>query len=179
VRSLPRLSCRIVLAVGGYVLSKSVQGKWWRSALGAVLLGGAGALFVAPSARAEGTPAAGARAADHSTVEVLFTGFVRRPDKGASIFVRMTGEVPVALERVGRRLTYRLSGAKLGVPNGGNPLPTEHFGPPVSHVAMVASAQGVDLIIDLSSDPDQAGPTHRVVMSEGMATLHVELPPAP
>jgi hypothetical protein len=164
--------------MGGYVLSKSVQGKWWLSALGALLLGGAGSFLAVPAALAHEAPAAGARAADHSAVEILFTGFARRPDKGASIFVRMTGEVPVVLDRAGRRLTYRLSGAKLGVPNGGNPLPTEHFGPPVSHVAMVASAQGVDLIIDLSSDPDQAGPTHRVVMSDGMATLHVELPPA-
>ena len=176
--SLPGLSCRIVLAIGGYVLSKSVQGKWWASALGAVLLGGIATIFAAPAALADDAPAAGARAADRSAVEVLFTGFVRRPDKGASIFVRMTGEVPVALDRVGRRLTYRLSGAKLGVPNGGNPLPTEHFGPPVSHVALVASPQGVDLVIDLSSDPEQDGPTHRVVMSDGMATLHVELPPA-
>jgi hypothetical protein len=164
--------------MGGYVSSKSVQGKWWMSALGAVLLGGAGSLLGVPAALADDTPPAGDRAADHSTVEILFTGFVRRPDKGASVFVRMTGEVPIVLERVGRRLTYRLSGAKLGVPNGGNPLPTEHFGPPVSHVAMVAGPQGVDLVIDLSSDPDQAGPTHRVVLSDGMATLHVELPPA-
>ena len=90
----------------------------------------------------------------------------------------MTGEVPVALDRAGRRLTYKLAGAKLGVPNNGNPLPTEHFGPPVSHVALVQSAEGVDLVIDLSSDPDANGPSHHVVTSDGIATLHVELPPA-
>jgi hypothetical protein len=37
----------------------------------------------------------------------------------------------------------------------------------------------VALVIDLSSDPDQNGPTHRVVSSAGISTLHVELPPAP
>jgi len=166
--------------MGGTVVSKSVRGKCWMRALGAVLLGGAASFYAAHSARAENAPQAAApdHAAAHASVEILFAGFARRPDKGASIFVRMTGEVPVTLESAGRRLTYRLSGAKLGVPNSGNPLPTEHFGPPVSHVALVQSAEGVDLVIDMSSDPDQAGPTHTVVSSEGMATLHVELPPA-
>ena len=161
-------------------MSKSAQRKCWTRALGAVLLGGAASLCAAHSAQAENAPRAAAaeHAAAHSGVEILFTGFALRPDKGASIFVRMTGEVPVVLERAGRRLTYRLSGAKLGVPNNGNPLPTEHFGPPVSHVALVQSAEGVDLIIDLSSDPDEAGATHRLVTSDGMVTLHVELPPA-
>lgn len=112
-------------------------------------------------------------------VEVIFTGFSRRADKGASIFVRMTGEVPVGVERAGRRITYRLAGAKLGVPNNGNPLPTEHFGPPVSHVALVPSSEGVALVIDLTADPEQSGPTHRVVSSAGITTLHVDLPPAP
>jgi hypothetical protein len=161
------------------VVSKGRRSNWWTRTLGAALLGaaalGAGRIALATERH---HPAA-AQAADHSGVEVIFTGFARRADKGASIFVRMTGEVPVAFDRAGRRLIYRLAGAKLGVPNNGNPLPTEHFGPPVSHVALVPSAEGVALVIDLSSDPDQAGPTHRVVMSDGIATLHVELPPAP
>ena len=45
-------------------------------------------------------------------------------------------------------------------------------------MALVQSAEGVDLVIDLSSDPDANGPSHRVVTSDGIATLHVELPPA-
>jgi hypothetical protein len=162
-------------------MSKSVQGKWWKRALAAVLFGGMGTL-AASRALAQGAahkpPQAAEHAAAHSGVEIIFTGFAQRPDKGASIFVRMTGEVPVALDRAGRRLTYKLAGAKLGVPNNGNPLPTEHFGPPVSHVALVQSADGVDLVIDLSSDPDANGPSHRLVSSDGIATLHVELPPA-
>ncbi len=123
-------------------------------------------------------PAAPSEAEVRPLVEVIFTGFVRRLDKGASIFVRMTGEVPVALERVGRRLTYRLTGAKLGVRNNANPLPTEHFGPPVSNVALVQVDGGVDLVIDLSSDPSGAAPSYRLVSQAGIATLHVELPPA-
>lgn len=109
---------------------------------------------------------------------VIFTGFVRRMDKGASIFVRLTGEVPVAEERAGRRIVYHLAGAKLGVPNNGNPLPTEHFGPPVSHVALLPSNGGVDLVIDLVREPDSSGPTHRMVTQGNLATLHVDLPPA-
>jgi len=162
-------------------MSQSVRGKWWKRALGAALLGGLGTLAagraLAQGAAHKAAPAT-AHAAAHSGVEIIFTGFAQRPDKRASIFVRMTGEVPVALDRAGRRLTYRLAGAKLGVPNNGNPLPTEHFGPPVSNVALVQSAEGVDLVIDLSSDPDANGPSHRVVTSDGIATLHVELPPA-
>jgi hypothetical protein len=165
-----------VLSIGGFV-SKGERSNWWKKVLGAALLGGLGICLARGAVAADPKPAS-PQAAEHATVEVIFTGFSRRPDKGASIFVRMTGEVPVALDRAGRRLTYRLAGAKLGVPNNGNPLPTEHFGPPVSHVSLVPSAQGVDLVIDLSSDPDQAGPTHRVVASDGLATLHVELPPA-
>ena len=160
-------------------MSNSVQGKWWKRALVAALVGGIGT-FAAGRAIAQGAghKAPQEHAATHSGVEIIFTGFAQRPDKGASIFVRMTGEVPVALDRAGRRLTYKLAGAKLGVPNNGNPLPTEHFGPPVSHVALVQSAEGVDLVIDLSSDPDANGPSHRLVTSDGIATLHVELPPA-
>jgi hypothetical protein len=140
------------------------------------LLAGLAGLGDAPAAlAADPARPAGAQPA----VEVIFTGFARRPDKGASIFVRMTGEVPVAVDRAGRRITYRLAGAKLGVPNNGNPLPTEHFGPPVSHVALVPSNEGVALVIDLSSDPDQNAPTHRVATASGLATLLVELPPAP
>ncbi len=118
-------------------------------------------------AREEASPAA----------RVIFTGFVRRMDKGASIFVRLTGEVPVAEERSGRRLVYHLAGAKLGVPNNGNPLPTEHFGPPVSHVALLPMNGGVDLVIDLTADPEGTGPTHRMVAQGNLATLHIELPP--
>jgi hypothetical protein len=154
-------------------VARGDQSKWWRKALGAVMLAGMAGLGPLPMALAADPVAA------QPAVEVIFTGFSRRADKGASIIVRMTGEVPVAVDRVGRRITYRLAGAKLGVPNNGNPLPTEYFGPPVSHVALVPSSEGVALVIDLSADPDQNGPTHRVVSSAGIATLHVELPPAP
>ena len=142
---------------------------------GAALLPSAPALADAPLHAA---PAAKADAAGQPAVEVIFAGFSRRADKSASIFVRMTGEVPVALDRTGRRLTYRLSGAKLGVANSGNPLPTEHFGPPVSNVALVPSTTGVDLIIDLSSDSEGDVPTPRIVSSGGLSTLHVDLPAA-
>lgn len=154
-------------------MAKGEQSNWWRKALGAALLAGLAGLWQAPTALAADPVAA------QPAVEVIFTGFARRADKGASIFVRMTGEVPVAVDRAGRRITYRLAGAKLGVPNNGNPLPTEHFGPPVSHVALVPSSEGVALVIDLSSDPDQNSPTHRVASSAGITTLLVELPPAP
>jgi len=158
------------------------RASWINKSLWALAVSSGAALLPSAPALADAPPqavsAAKADAAEPSAVEVIFAGFSRRADKSASIFVRMTGEVPVALDRAGRRLTYRLSGAKLGVPNSGNPLPTEHFVPPVSNVALVPSAAGVDLIIDLSSDPDGDGPAPRIVSSGGLSTLHVDLPAA-
>ena len=111
-------------------------------------------------------------------VEVIFTGVARRVDKGVSIFVRMTGEVPVSVEHSGRRLVYHLAGAKLGVPNNANPLPAGQFGPPVSNVALVAADGAVDVVIDLTSEPPgDAAPAHRVGSQSGLATLVIELPP--
>ena len=126
----------------------------------------------APSADAPAT-------APVPAVEVIFTGFARRTDKGASIFVRMTGEVPVAVEQSGRRLVYHLSGAKLGVRNNANPLPTGQFGPPVSNVALVPGNGTVDVVIDLTDDPGEKAPPHRLVTQAGIATLVIELPPPP
>lgn len=134
------------------------------------------------------TPAAGAQPdaarpaaddADAGAARVIFTGFVRRTNQSATIFVRLTGEVPVTVEQSGRRFVYRLEGAKLGVPNSGNPLPTEHFGPPVSHVALVPHAGGVDLVIDLTRDPGPEAPKHRFAKQGALSTLHVDLPAPP
>jgi hypothetical protein len=146
----------------------------------------AGACALALPAEASHAPAApvpqaggAATAPAAAAVEVIFTGVARRTDKGVSIFVRMTGEVPVAVEHSGRRLIYRLSGAKLGVRNNANPLPTGQFGPPVSSVALVPGEGTVDVVIELTSDPGEKPPTHRVVSQAGIATLVVELPPPP
>jgi hypothetical protein len=141
----------------------------------------AGALMSSSSAASPAAaPSADAPvAAPAPAVEVIFTGFARRTDKGASIFVRMTGEVPVAVEQSGRRLVYHLSGAKLGVRNNANPLPTGQFGPPVSNVALVPGSGTVDVVIDLTDDPGDKVPPHRVVMQSGIATLVIELPPPP
>jgi hypothetical protein len=174
-------------------MAKSKPGNLWRAGLVAsgVLAGSAVVCFaggafadgrseVAPLAGADPVapapvaPAPGAA----SPVEVIFTGFARRMDKGASVFVRMTGEVPVSVEHTGRRFVYRLAGARLGVKNNANPLPTGQFGPPVSNVALVAANGAVDVVIDLTSDPGEKAPAYRVVVQSGIATLVIELPPA-
>src|SRR3954465_11546634 len=111
----------------------------WRAGFAGAVLA-ASALLLAPGAFAESQraePRAEGDAPAAAPVEVIFTGFARRGDKGAAVFVRMTAEVPVAMEQTGRRLVYHLSGAKLGVRNNANPLPTGLFGPPVSNVALV------------------------------------------
>ncbi len=147
-----------------------------RGALASLLLLAAGALagdHTAALALAEESAPVPAAA----PVEVIFTGFARRVDKGASIFVRMTGEVPVAVEQSGRRFVYRLSGAKLGGRNNANPLPTGQFGPPVSNVALVAGIGSVDVVVDLTTDPGDKAPVYRVVSQSRIATLVIELPP--
>jgi AMIN domain-containing protein len=150
--------------------------KFSGAALAALWLGGASAHAESSGAR---VPLAGeAPASAPAPVEVIFTGFARRTDQGVSVFVRMTGEVPVVLEQSGRRLVYHLAGAKLGVKNNANPLPTGGFGPPVSSVALVPSNGAVDVVIDLTSDAGEAAPTHRVVSQSKLATLVVDLPPA-
>jgi hypothetical protein len=143
-------------------------------------VGLAALLLLAPlvASAEEPRPAPKAEDAAAAPVEVIFTGFARRSDKGASVFVRMTGEVPVAMEQNGHRLVYHLSGAKLGVRNNANPLPTGQFGPPVSSVALVQGNGTVDVVIDLSGDSGGKQPSHRVVTSSGIATLVVTLPPA-
>lgn len=136
-------------------------------------------LAIAQGAGASEPRAGEAPPAAPAAVEVIFTGFARRTDQGASVFVRMTGEVPVAaVEQSGRRIVYRLTGAKLGVKNNANPLPTGEFGPPVSNVALVPSNGAVDVVIDLSGDPGDKTPTYRVVSQSKLATLVVDLPPA-
>jgi hypothetical protein len=147
------------------------------AALAALVLGAP--LAVAGDSPAAQPPAGGAPASAAAPVEVIFTGVARRTDKGASVFVRMTGEVPVAVERSGRRVVYRLAGAKLGVKNNANPLPTGEFGPPVSSVALVPANGAVDVVIDLTSDPGDKAPAYRLVSQSKLATLVVDLPPAP
>ena len=84
----------------------------------------------------------------------------------------------MAVEQSGRRIIYRLTGAKLGVKNNANPLPTGEFGPPVSSVALVPTNGAVDVVIDLTSDPGDKLPPHRVVSQSKLMTLVVDLPAA-
>jgi hypothetical protein len=161
------------------VCRPSLSGSKRRSSyLAAAAVASIAALAVVPVALAQQTAPAAADDKATPEVEVIFAGFARRADDGAQVFVRMTGEVPVETARNGKTLTYRLAGAKLGVANNANPLPTRHFGPPVSNVSLVATEGGVNLVIELSAN-DKAGATYRVVKQGGLSTLEVELPPSP
>lgn len=147
-------------------------------ALGALAMAGSLEPALAAPAEASSIPVglAEVEPAPAPPVEVIFTGFARRRDKSAAIFVRMTGEVPVAVERAGRRVVYRLSGAKLGVANNSNPLPTGHFGSPVASVSIVPSEGSVSVVIELTDDPGEKLSTHRIVSQARLATLIIELP---
>jgi hypothetical protein len=166
-----RASIAACFALAGAFISSASQASFDAASPTAAVDARDAALALADGAAPAPAPA--------PAVEVIFTGFARRTDKGASIFVRMTGEVPVAVEQSGRRLVYHLSGAKVGVRNNANPLPTGQFGPPVSNVALVPGNGNVDVVIDLTDDPGDKPPVHRVVSQSGLATLVVELPPPP
>jgi hypothetical protein len=155
-RLRPARSGRAALGLGASLLSVAALG-----------------IAVSPALAEEKAAKPAAAEERQSGVEVIFTGFSRAADQGARIFVHLTGEVPIAEQRHGNTITYRLSGAKLGVANNANPLPTRHFGPPVSRVSLVAAKDGVDLVIELSRSSQ---PTHRLVSAGGISTLHVELP---
>jgi hypothetical protein len=110
-------------------------------------------------------------------VEVLYTGYTKNADRSTSVFVRMTGEVPVAPARAAQQLTYHLTGARLKAHNNLNPLLTEHFGPPVSRISLIAAKDGVNLVIDLSAPASPDDPAYRMLAREGQATLLVTFPP--
>jgi hypothetical protein len=110
--------------------------------------------------------------------EVLYAGFTKNADRSTSVFVRMTGEVPVEPARAAQQLTYHLTGARLKAHNNLNPLLTEHFGPPVSRISLISGKEGVDLVIDLSAPTNGVDPaSHRMVARSGQATLLVTFPP--
>jgi hypothetical protein len=148
--------------------SGKAPGKLARSALAGL------ALFAATTAAAEDSaPPTEAK----PPVEVIFAGFARHADQGATVFVRLTGEVQVAPVLRGQQLTYRMGGAHLAAANNKNPLLTEHFGPPVSRISLVAVKDAVDLVIELSSASPSLDPAaFRLVTRDGLATLQVDLP---
>jgi len=130
-------------------------------------------LFAATTAAAEET----APPAEKPPVEVIFTGFARHADRGATVFVRLTGEVQVAPLLRGQQLTYHMGGARLAAANNKNPLLTEHFGPPVSRISLVTVKDGVDLVIELTSQTPSVDPAaFRLIARDGLATLQVDLP---
>jgi hypothetical protein len=111
------------------------------------------------------------------SVEVLYTGYTKNADHSTSVFVRMTGEVPVAAAQRPQQLTYHLAGAHLKAQNNLNPLLTEHFGPPVSRISLVTAKDGIDLVIDLT-EPQSGDPaSYKVTARDGRATLLVSFPP--
>jgi hypothetical protein len=116
--------------------------------------------------------------AGEAGVEVLYTGYSKNADHSTSVFVRMTGEVPVAAAQRPQQLTYRLTGARLRAANNLNPLVTEHFGPPVSRISLVSAKDGVDLVIELSA-PSTNGDSasYRMASRDGQSTFTVSFPP--
>jgi hypothetical protein len=132
-------------------------------------------LCAAGSASAEDTKSADAPSAPD--VEVLYTGYAKNADHSTSVYVRMTGEVPVAAAQRAQQFTYHLTGARLKAHNNLNPLVTEHFGPPVSRISLVAAKDGVDLVIDLTVPTSGEPAPYKMSSRDGQSTLLVSFPP--
>jgi hypothetical protein len=108
---------------------------------------------------------------------VTFIGFHVFDDGSSRIYVKLTSSVPVDVRSGNKTLQVHLSGARLGVPNNGNPLLTQHFSSPVvSARAETLKGVGVVLHVELR---EQVKVTHRTrEHGDGSATLHLDFPTA-
>ncbi len=152
--------------------------------LGAVLLGSsAEALAKSKSAHA-------AKHADDGLAQITFAGFRPLPDGRSVVYVELSNQVPVRLERQKGVLIYELSGAKVVLKNNKNPLITSGFVSSLDSARLVepkalakrgnkktATPSGnVQLVLRLRADVE---PSHAFVQRTGGAVLEVTLPAPP
>ncbi len=135
------------------------------------------------------SPAA-AQAAD--AAEITFTGYRSLATGGGVLFVEMTKSVEVEVEHKGRRVEYRLVGARVPLRNNRNPLLLRDFDANATSARLVNekvkgdkrgkrgkrgkhTPQVVRLVVDLRSD---AVPPHRIVQRGQGYALEIVLPGA-
>ncbi len=146
-----------------------------RVALAAALLA-----LAAPLAQAWAGSARPEAASKEVAPLVLFAGFAKSEGGAAHIYVRMTKAAVVREDAVdGGKRVFHLLEARLSAPNNQNPLLTDYFGTLVSSVALHPEKEGVRLVIELAEGAGESRAEHRVVESGDLATLYVDLSPAP
>jgi hypothetical protein len=130
-----------------------------------------------------------AAAHDGDAAEITFTGYRSLATGGGVLFVEMTKSVEVEVEHNGRRVEYKLVGARVPLRNNRNPLVLAEFDANATSARLVNekvkrgkhakrakhTPEVVRLVIELRSD---AVPPHRLVQRGQGYALEIVLPGA-
>jgi hypothetical protein len=109
-------------------------------------------------------------------VEITFSGFISRNDGSSTVYVELTGQVPVEVSQGDRSVTYTLRGAKVVLKNNKNPLLTRDFTTAVTSARLVPDkkAKSTRLVVELR---EPVTPTHKMVSRGRGFVLEVDFPP--
>jgi hypothetical protein len=113
-------------------------------------------------------------AGDDEQVLVTFSGLRIYDDGSSTLFVNLTDQAPISMEKSGKRLDFMIKGARVHLRNNKNPLQAQYFKTMVVRAKLDDVRQGVRLRVDLRSDVE---PAHRLVREGQRAVLHVDFPP--
>ena len=112
---------------------------------------------------------------DRDTPIATYPGFQLLPDGTSLVWVTVSREVPVRVERAGRRATYLLDGAHIQIWNNTNPLVTTHFKTPVASARLRPGEAGARLVIELRENVE---PEYQVSSGpRGTMLLQIRVPP--
>jgi len=113
---------------------------------------------------------------DRDTPIATYPGFQVLPDGTSLVWVTVSRNVPVRVERAGGRATYLLDGAHVQIWNNTNPLVTTHFRTPVASARLRPGEAGARLVVELREDVE---PTYQVVSGpRGTMLLQIRVPPS-
>lgn len=105
---------------------------------------------------------------------VTFMGFQTFPDQTSRIFVHMTKEPALQVEKQPKRVVFTLKETGILVRNNKNPLNLEHFATPAKRANLVEAGPDVHFIVELKRD---VATQHRFSQNtDGTVTLQVDFP---
>jgi hypothetical protein len=105
---------------------------------------------------------------------VTFMGFQSFPDQTSRIFVHITSQPGIEVDKQASRVVFTLRDARILSRNNKNPLNLEHFATPAKRAHLTERGDAVDFIVELKREVEVR---HRVVENEnGGVSLHVDFP---
>jgi hypothetical protein len=105
---------------------------------------------------------------------VTFMGFQTFPDQTSRIFVHMTKEPALQVEKQPNRLVFALKETGIFVRNNKNPLNLEHFATPAKRANLVEAGPDVHFVVELKREVETQ---HRFSgNTDGTVTLQVDFP---